>query len=148
MYSSAHPSRQQWGHHTRVPEGTDLSPGEFCSSLNKRTCTLGTSFSFQTLRLFGHLSFMCMGSTGKIAAGKGETTLTAYHKLTAAGHQVTSICSLEYHTCISGNKLVLLLVVQLLYYIFLLHTLISLQNILSSNQSYFQFWFHTEPVSL
>lgn len=113
-YSSAHPSKQQWTLHTWIPEGTDLSPEEFCSSLNKRTCTPGTSF-LQTLRLFDHLSFMCMESTKKIVVGKGETALTAYHKLIAAGHQVTSICNLEHHVCISGNKLVFLLVVQILY---------------------------------
>lgn len=49
-----------------------------------------------------------MESTGKIAVGKGEIMLTAYHKLTAAGHQVTSVCNLEYHVCTSGNKLVFL----------------------------------------
>lgn len=35
----------------------------------------------------------------------------------AAGHQVTSICSLEYHIWESGNKRVFLLAIQHLYYI-------------------------------
>lgn len=79
-----------------------------------------------------------MESTGKIAVGKGEIMLTAYHKFTAAGHQVTSICDLEYHVCTSGNKLVFLLVVQLLYYISSTHFNFSpkyslLTNLISSS---------------